>query len=255
MAINLSSVVRGAVLEPPRLVVYGPHGVGKTTFAANAPAPILLPFEDGVGTLDIPRFPLLKSWGELMEAFGSLCNEPHEFKTIVVDTLDWLEPLIWAETCARNKWRDIEVPGFGKGYIEAAATWREFFNGLVYIRQQRGMSVILLAHTEVKTFNDPTSDPYDRYQIKLQKRAAELTQEWADAVLFANYRTGTQKTDTGFNRKVTRGVGSGERVLYTEERPAFYAKNRYALPADMDFDYPTFAAAINPVKPTAETAF
>lgn len=251
MAISLASVKRGVTISPPRIVLYAPHGVGKTTFGASTPSPILLPFEDGEGVIDVPRFPKLTSWSELIEALGVLANEPHDFKTAVVDTIDWMEPHVWAETCIRNKWADIETPGFGKGYIAASDTWREFFKWLDYLREAKGMSVVLLAHTEAKTFNDPANDNYDRYQIKLQKRAADLVQEWGDAVLFANFKTYTTKTDTGFKKTVTKGTGSGERVMYTEERPAFYAKNRYSLPPELPFSYAAFAEAA--FKPATNT--
>lgn len=251
MAISLASIKRGVNLAPPRIVLYAPHGVGKTTFGSTTPSPILLPFEDGEGVIDMPRFPRLTSWADFTEACATLYNEDHDFKTVVVDTIDWMEPHVWAETCLRNKWPDIESPGFGKGYIAAADTWREAFKWLDALRNDRGMSILLLAHTEAKAFNDPSNDPYDRYQIKLQKRAAELVQEWGDAVLFANYKVYTTKTDTGFKKTVTRGTGSGERVMYTEERPAFYAKNRYGLPPELPFSYAAFAEAA--FKPATNT--
>jgi hypothetical protein len=246
MGFNLASITRGAVQKPPRIVLYAPHGVGKTTFGACAPSPILLPFEDGVGRLDIPTFPLIKSWAETVEALNTLITEQHDFKTVVVDTLDWFEPMVWAEASSRNSWKDIEQPGFGKGYIAAADVWREFLEALNVLRDERGMQIILLAHSEVKRFDDPTTDGYDRYQIKLQKRAAEIVQEWGDAVLFANFKSYTTQSDAGFNKKTTRGVGTGERVMYTEERPSHYAKNRYQLPAEIPFSYADFDAAMNP---------
>lgn len=233
MAFNLSSIQRGVVVTPPRLIVYGPHGVGKTTLASEAPSPILLPTEDGKGQLDMPSFPIATSYADVCEAIGTLLNEQHEFSTLAVDSLDWLEPLIWAETCKRGGWTDIEQAGYGKGYIAAADVWREFFAGLVALREAKHMQVILLAHTEIKVFNDPSNEPYDRYQIKLQSRAAAIAQEWADAVLFVNFRTTTQKTDKGFKKFVTRGVGHGERLAYTEERPSHYAKTRYDMPAEI----------------------
>lgn len=235
MAIDLSSISRGPRIGPPRLIVYGPHGVGKTTFGAQAPSPILLPLEDGQGVLDIASFPLMKNYSELTQAIGSLYTDDHEFQTAMVDSLDWLEPIIWKETCARNDWEDIEEPGYGKGYIAADDVWREFFSGLVALRETKKMSIVLIAHCEIKKFNDPNSDPYDRYQIKLHSRASSLAQEWADAVLFANFKTYTQKSDAGFNKKIVRGVGVGDRTLYTEERPSYLAKNRYSLPPEIDF--------------------
>lgn len=233
MAISLASISRDPIIAPPRVVLYAPHGVGKTTWGAGAYAPILLPLEDGRGTLDVPAFPLLKSWQEVTEALGALVNEEHQYSTVLVDSLDWLEPLIWAETCARHKQPDIESFGYGKGFLHACDVWREFFAALKVLRETKNMAVVMLAHTEIKQFADPNSEPYDRYQIKLQARASALVEEWADCVLFANYRTYISKADAGFNKKIARGVGTGERVLYTEERPGFRAKNRYSLPAEL----------------------
>lgn len=251
MAFNLASVTRGPAITPPRLVIYGPHGVGKTTFISEAPAPILLPTEDGKGRLDMPSFPIAKTYAEISEAVGALLNDDHEFQTLGVDSLDWLEPIIWRETCARNGWADIETPGYGKGYTAALDVWRELFDGFVALREAKGMQVILAAHTEIKSFNDPSNDPYDRYQIKLQPRASAIVQEWADAVLFCNYRSYVQKTDKGFKKMVSRGIGLGERVLYTEERPSHYAKNRYGLPAELAMpkgqSYSNFATHVFPV--------
>lgn len=233
MGFNLASITRGPIITPPRIIIYGPHGVGKTTLLSEAPSPILLPTEDGKGTLSIASFPLARTYNDICEAISTLLNDEHEFQTFGLDTLDWLEPIIWAETCKRNNWVDIEQPGFGKGYTAAADVWREFFAGLVALREAKGMQVILTAHTEIKSFNDPSNEPYDRYQIKLQARASAIAQEWADMVGFVNYKSYVQKTDKGFKKVVSRGVGLGERVLYTEERPSHYAKNRYDLPAEL----------------------
>jgi hypothetical protein len=244
MAISLSSVSKDPILAPPRIVLYGVHGVGKTTFGACAPAPILMPFEDGIGKLEIAHFPILQTWGDTLDALGALINEQHDYSTVVIDSLDWLEPIVWAEVCKRHGKKDIEEFGYGKGYLFACDVWREFFDGLRVLRQTKSMAVVLIAHTEIKQFADPNSDPYDRYQIKLQPRASALAEEWADCVLFAGFKTYTAKADVGFNRKVTRGVGSGERVLYTEERPGFRAKNRYGLPAELPFTWAAFSDAL-----------
>lgn len=251
MAFNLASIRRGVQLAPPRMVVYGTHGVGKTSFAAGAPSPILLPFEDGEGLIDIPRFDLITSYDGLMEAIGTLVGEDHEFQTAIIDTADWMEPVIQAQTCAVNKWGSIEDPGFGKGYLACDDQWREVLSGFDALRQ-KGMQVIVLAHSEVKNFADPTSDNYDRHQIKLQKRAWGIVQEWADIVGFLNFKTVVEKSDAGFNKKVAKGKGFGERVLYLEERPAYYAKNRYRLPPEISMPqddpsgmYSAFSAALN----------
>ena len=242
MAISLASLRRASQPRPPRLLVYGTSGIGKTTLGTNAPAPVFIQTEDS--EVGCPTFGLLKTYDEVMEAMAGLVTEDHDFKTVVLDSLDWLEPIIWRETCRLNKWASIEDPGYGKGYAAALDTWRVVLDGFNALRDERGMAVIILAHCEIKRFDSPETEPYDRYQIKLQKAASALVQEHVDAVLFANYRVSTVKADAGFNRKAVRGVGAGDRRLYTTERPAFLAKNRFGLDDSLDLDWDKLAAGI-----------
>lgn len=244
MAISLQSLQRSSTIKPPRIVVYGVHGVGKTTFAAGAPSPVFLWTEDGQGVLDVTGFPLAKTFGEVMEALAALYTEDHDFRTLVVDSIDWLEPLIWAQTCRDNGWRSIEDPGYGKGYVAATDLWRQYIEGLNALRDEKGMTIVQIAHADVRRFDNPETEPYDRYVIKLHQRSSALIQEHSDIVLFANYQISTTKADVGFNRKVTRAVGSGNRVAYTSERPAFLAKNRYQLPDQIPLEWAALAAAL-----------
>ncbi|WP_066280243.1 ATP-binding protein [Blastomonas sp. CCH1-A6] len=245
MAISLASLNRIDAPKPPRIVIYGPHGIGKNTFIAQAPNPVLINIEDGhPAASPITAFPRARSFGDIMDAIAALHQEPHDFHTVGVDSLDWIEPLIWAETCRRCKWDSIESPGYGKGYIEASNVWREYLDGINALRDDRGMAVIQTAHAEIKRFESPETEPYDRYQIKLQARAAALIEEHADIVLFANYKVSVTKTDAGFNKKVARGIGAGTRVMYTEERPAFRAKNRHNLPPELPLSWDALTGAM-----------
>ena len=181
---------------------------------------------------------------DVIGALAALYTEPHDFKTCVIDSVDWLEALIWAKVCRDNGWASIEDAGYGKGYVAALNLWRQYIDGLNALRDDKGMTVIQIAHTDIKRFDSPEHDPYDRYTIKLHARAAALVQEHSDIVLFANYRISTVKADVGFNKKVSRAVGSGERVIHTTERPAFLAKNRYGLPDTLPLDWQAFAQAM-----------
>lgn len=243
---TLDSITAANTATPPRVVLYGVHGIGKTTFAAQAPDPVLIPTEKGSGVLRVPKFPQVREYADAVAAISTLLTSPHSFSAAVLDTLDWLEPLVWAETARRAGKRDIEDFGFGKGYLAADAVWAELLAGLDALNEQRHMTIILIAHTEIKRFNSPDTEPYDRYDLKLHKRAAALVQEWADVVGFAHYEVHTTSTDAGFNKRITRGVGAGNRLLAVEERPAYYAKNRYALPAVLPLSWDAFSRACAP---------
>jgi hypothetical protein len=244
MAISLASLRSSTSLSPPRLLLYGVAGVGKTEFAAASPRPVILQTEDGLGRIEATTFGLLRSFDEIMEALGALYTEPHDFETLVVDSLDWLEPLVWQHTARTHNQPDIESFGYGKGYLAALDTWRSFLDGVNALRDERGMGVILIAHAEIKRFDSPETEPYDRYQPKLHRSASALVQEHVDAVLFANYRVSTLKSDVGFNKKVVRGVSGGDRLLHTAERPAFLAKNRFGLAETLPLSWPDLAAGI-----------
>lgn len=237
MAINLASLRRGGERKPPRILIYGTHGIGKTSIAAGAEAPVFLQTEDGLGMLDAPTFGLLRTFDEVMQAITALYTEPHEFKTVILDTLDWLEPMVWAEASRINGWQNIEQPGYGKGYIAAMDVWRQLLEGLNALRDDKGMAIIMLAHCDIKKFESPESEPYDRYIIKLQARASSLIQEHVDCLLFANYRVSIVRDKiTPIGKKEdgrARAIGGGGRVIYAEERPAFLAKNRFSMPAQI----------------------
>ena len=244
MAISLAQLTRANTPKPPRILIHGVAGVGKTTFAAEASKPVFVQTEDGLGTIPAASFPLARTFEEVLESLASLYTEDHDFKTVVIDSVDWLEPLVWGKACRDNGWGSIEDAGYGKGYVAALSLWRQYIDGLNALRDDRGMTVVQIAHTDIKRFDSPEHDPYDRYVIKLHTRAAALMQEHSDIVLFANYRISTVKADVGFNKKVNRAMGSGERVIHTAERPAFLAKNRYGLPETLSLNWQSFAQAM-----------
>jgi len=236
MAIDLKSLVSTKTDLPPIVVLYGVHGVGKNTLAAEFPDAYYLPTpgEEPPNDIDLPTPGVAESMEDIYGVIDWLLAEKHEFKTLIIDTLDGVEPLVWALVCRQNGWASIEDAGFGKGYVAADEVWREFLGGVQTLRRA-GMAVVLLAHTEITRFDSPTSDPYSRYGIKLHKRAAALIQESAQIVGFINYRHTLKEKDVGFNKKVGHAEGSGERQIHLEERPGFLAKNRYSMPPNVIF--------------------
>lgn len=241
MAFNLKSIQKNTALAAPRIMLYGVEGIGKTTFAAGAPDPIFICTEDGLGSLQVDHFPLATKADDVLEAIGTLVTEDHQFKTVVLDSVDWLDNLIWQDVEAKHDAKDL---AYGKGAMIVAERWREVLSGLNALRNDKGMVIILLAHCQIKRFDSPEVEPFDRYQPKLQERSNAILREWVDAVLFANYKTIVRKDDVGFNKTNNRGISTGERLLYTSEKPAYMAKNRYSLPESLPMRWDAFAQAI-----------
>lgn len=228
----LETAVRGKIEKPHLVLLYGPDGVGKTTFAAGAPNVIFLGAENGTNTMDVERLPGLDSFDKFKQALSELATEKHNYKTVVIDTLDWLEMQIHRHVVKREKKdsvKSIEDFGYGKGYAYALDEWKQLIPLINEIRE-KGINVILLAHSKIKTFQDPsTPQGYDRYMLKLHDGASALLREFVDTVLFANHLTTTSDEDK------KRGFSDGSRVVYTERRAGFDAKNRFGLPDKMRF--------------------
>ena len=237
----LESITRGRSPKPRRVMLYGVHGIGKSTFGARAPRSIFIPTEDGLADIECDSFPLAQSYGEVLAYLMELYSVAHEYQTVVIDSLDWLERLIWAHLCQVKGKANIEDLGYGKGYTIALDSWKEILDGLNALRLERGMLVVLLAHAKIERFENPETDAYDRYSPRLHKSAAALVQEWCDEVLFATYKVHTKQTDEGFDRTRTRGIGTGDRIVRTTERPAHVAKNRLSLPDELPLSFADYA--------------
>jgi hypothetical protein len=238
----IDQIIHGRRPLPRRTVIHGTQGVGKTTWAAGARSPIFVPTEDGLNDIECPRFPLAKTYQQVEAAIGELYTQAHDFKTVVIDSADWLERLIHTRVCAERKQASIEDFGYGRGYTFALIHWRSILEGLDALREKRGMAVVVIAHSKIERFENPESDSYDRYVPRLHRSAAQLLTEWADEVLFATWRVHTRTVEEGFGRQRTKGIGTGERVLKTTERPSHIAKNRLGLPDELPLDWKAYAA-------------
>ncbi len=247
MAFSLSQIRKtkdpGA---PYRGTIHGPAKLGKSTFGSMAPNPIFLITEDGQKAIDAQAFPLCASWEDLMSGLNALATEAHEFQTLVVDSMDWAEQLLHRYVAKLHQKKSIEDFGFGKGYVFAADHFRELLDALDWLLANKRMNIIAICHSEIKRFDDPLRDSYDRYQMKLHKQVMKMLMEWSDWIGFAQLETFTKVEKQNDFAKTERHIAttSDRRVLHLAPSPSFDAGSRWPMPAKIELDYRVFDAEL-----------
>lgn len=239
-------ITRGILDRPQKVVVYGPEGIGKSTFASCFPAPLFLDVEGGTHRLNVARMdPPPVSWTGLLEAVKEFLQEkPADFSTLVLDTADWAEQLCTASVCAKAQKQGIEDFGYGKGYVYLSEEFGKLLNLLEDV-VKAGYHVVILAHAKMRKFEQPDElGSYDRWEMKLSRNVAPMVKEWADMVLFANYKTIVVATDDKGTKH--KAQGGGKRVMHTTHHACWDAKNRHGLAEELPFDYSSIAACISP---------
>lgn len=258
MAITLASLAKNEA-KPKRILIYGSEGIGKTGFAvcesfdvktmAFGPVKsdvVVIRTEDGLGDLPVTAFPLAATYQDVLDSLVALAQEDHEFKTLVIDSLDWLEPLIWKHVCELNKWNTIEAPGYGRGYAVTDGCWRTFFDCVNWLRDKKGMTPIFICHQQVIQVNDPELPEYQAHDIKLHKRAAAIAKEYVDIIGHARHKvfvTNENMKDANSKKKLS----TTGRILVLSGKPGTIAKNRYSLPEEMPLSWDKFRAALQAV--------
>ena len=239
----LNKLQRGKQSGPVRLVVHGAGGTGKSTFAAGAPSPLFIDTEARTGHLDVTRA-CPASWLEVQQLLSELIADPGEFKTVVIDTLDSMEMLIHKAVCAANDWKHIEDPGFGKGYAPVMLEWARFNTACEMLRT-KGVMVIMLAHSSIRTVTAPGGDCYDMMAIKLKggakTNAGDFVAEKADLVGYAHFEDLTRK---GKNEVKAKAVTTGARLLTFAHSPVFQTKRGIDFPDEMPLSWSAFADAL-----------
>lgn len=238
---SLTKIKRGRIDMPIRALLYGMEGVGKSTFAAGAPSPIFLGLEGGTTRLDIARLPEPRSWDEAIEGLALLEHEEHEFKSVVIDTVNWLEPLAWLKVTGGKYSIEEHLKGFGKGYTAAIDHWRVLVAHLERLWSVKKMHIILLGHAQEKSFNDPLGPSYSRYEVAMNGKAAGLLKQWVDFVLFAREEAFAKINDD----KQVKGRSTGARFVHTQWNAAYDAKSRGWLPKQIPLSWNEFIVAAN----------
>lgn len=235
------NITRGKISTAQKIVIYGPEGIGKSTFAAQFPNPVYIDTEGSTKHMDVARLPKPSSWAMLLEEVKRIRDCPEACRTLVIDTADWAEQLCISHVCGKAKKDGIEDFGYGKGYIYVAEEFGRLLNLLEEI-VDRGVHIVITAHAKMRKFEQPDEmGAYDRWEMKLSKNVAPLVKEWADMVLFANYKTFAVATDDSGKKFKAQG---GTRVMYTSHHPCWDAKNRHGLKEELPFSFSEIAHCV-----------
>ena len=234
-------IVRGRIPKPVKCLIYGPEGIGKSTLASKFPDPVYIDTEGSTVHMDVARFPAPSSWTMLLQEVAEVKKDPSVCKTLVIDTLDWAEKLCITHVLAANKWTSIEAPGYGKGYVVVKEEFGKLLNALTEVIEA-GVNVVMTAHAQMRKFEQPDElGAYDRWELKLSKHNSPLVKEWADMILFCNYKTMVVNVDNQGAQKGKNKAQGGRRVMHTQHHPCWDAKNRFGLPDELDMDYSAIA--------------
>ena len=233
------SVTTGVQTAPVKTVLYGPEGIGKSTFASHFPDPVFIDTEGGTKRLNVARLPQPTSWAMLLDEVAEVRKGSVPCGTLVIDTADWAERLAIDAICAKAKVDGLEGFGYGKGYTYVKEEFSKLLDALEEVLNA-GHNVVVLAHAAITKFEQPDAvGNYDRWGMKTSKQVAPLLREWCDMLLFANYKTVVEKAGSGPNAK--NKASGGRRVLYTTHHPCWDAKNRFGLPEEVPFEYASIA--------------
>lgn len=236
------SITTGVLDSPVKTVLYGPEGIGKSTFASHFPAPVFIDTEGGTKRLNVARLPQPTSWAMLLDEVNEVRKGSIPCGTLVIDTADWAERLAITALCAKAKVDGLEGFGYGKGYTYLKEEFGRLLDALEEVLNA-GHNVLILAHSTISKFEQPDAvGNYDRWTMKTTKQVEPMLREWCDLLLFANYKTIVEKSGSAPNAK--NKASGGRRVLYTTHTPCWDAKNRFDLPDEVPFEYASIAAHI-----------
>jgi hypothetical protein len=244
----LSLITKQRRRRPILAVLEGPSGVGKSSFGAQMSDVVFIPTERGLDQITVAKFPVPETLDEFADYLSAIDEEKHDYKSLVIDTVDALELLIFDAVIAEARKLDKRVKsiedvggGWQKGYQRARDYWQRLLARLTSLSER--MNVLLIGHSHLRTITDPMlGTAYDSFEMKVQQKSAELIKQSVDMILFARLTTSVAK-ETPKARK-GRGLVSGDREMYTQPTTGIEAKNRYDLESPMEFSWAALEAGI-----------
>lgn len=241
--VDISSLKPSVLIRPPKIIIYGKNKIGKSDFSSKAPNPVVMDLENGMDSFLIAKHKV-KTFNQALDFMRDLYQQQHDFEYLVVDSADWLEGIMIQELCKTHDAKTIsdkynKAMSFGNGERMLLNMWKTLLTALDCLNKDKNMGIILIAHNQIKKFEDPLTETYDQHSIKLEKKTAEKLKEWADCILFATTKVVIEPEKVGYGSTVNRGKEVG-RVLYTEGRPSFEAGNRFNLPPELPLSWDAF---------------
>ena len=236
-----TGIIPGAI----KVLIYGPEGIGKSTLASQFPDPLFIDTEGSTRFMDVKRLPDPEIWDDIMAETDYVIENPNCCRTLVIDTADWAESLCMEKMLKESSLKSIEDYGYGKGYVMLGENFKTLLVKLDAVIS-KGINVVIIAHAQMRKFEQPGElGAYDRWELKLQKKTSPVLKEWADMVLFCNYRTYVVNVDGQGAAKGKNIAQGGERVIYTTHHNCWDAKNRFGLPDVLPLSYQSISNVIS----------
>jgi AAA domain len=229
---------------PPRVLIYGTEGVGKTWLSQRARRPLTIDMEDGLGQLEADVIDRPENWEQLMATLGWIVDHAGSdwaYDTLVIDTIDAVEHKIIHPYVAKRAGKSsINEILFADGYRTAATMMTSLVRRLDDVRAA-GMGVLMLAHATASKVRTPDGE-HRAYAPRMHDLASNVVCEWMDAVLFAtSVDVASEKKNVRYVKSVTDSEGRPETILRCIGTADCIAKNRYGMPASIPMDHSVVA--------------